>query len=87
MQKKGIEKKLSTRRKNKVYKIKQIDIDKLESEVSHFMQTSKSMSLLPSWSMFCRQLANIIEIEFPDQKQKLQSLLLSETVANDQCGT
>lgn len=87
MQKKGIEKKPSTRRKNKVYKIKQIDIDKLESDVSHFMQTSSRMSLLPTWSMFCRQLANIIEIEFPEQKQKLQTLMQSETVANDQSCT
>lgn len=75
MQKKGIDKKQVTRRKNKVYKIKQVDVKNLESRVQTYMQQAPILTLLPSWSMFCKHLQQIVEVEFPDKQPQLVSLL------------
>ena len=74
MQKKGIEKKIIPRRKNKVYKIKQIDINSLQEDVQRFTQSAKLIALLPSWDMFCQYCKKIIEIEFPHKQHLIQSL-------------
>lgn len=75
MQKKGIDKKATPRRKNKVYKIKQIDIDKLQREVNTFMHDADIITLLPSWTMFCEHLKNIIQTEFPEKQEIMHKLL------------
>lgn len=75
MQKKSIDKKQVTRRKNKVYKIKQVDVKNLESRVQTYMQQAPILTLLPSWSMFCKHLQQIVEVEFPDKQPQLVSFL------------
>lgn len=83
MQKKGIDKKTTPRRKNKVYKIKQIDINKLQTEINTYMHDAAIITLLPSWTMFCEHLKNIIQTEFPEKQEFMDKLFdAAVTTAN-----